>query len=267
MKTDHLSLARVIRAPHTAATLALALTACGGAFGEPTPRAEGQRLVTGALTPPDASTFSRRPVALELAAARLDARGEDPVLAFVAGPAIDPSSNGGRPVAFRVALPTDASFVLFFQVPVEGPGRVGQLVAPIRFTRDASGVLTDLLGGRSGGSETPLADVDLGVVDITVATGPGSAKVCDEAEGCTFTHQVIAGEGGSVNPLAINDTDGDGTPDLDDDDDDDDLIPDRADDDANGDALPDAAQTLDALTDGDADGTPDRFEASSELGG
>jgi hypothetical protein len=122
--------------------------------------------------------------------------------------------------------------------------------------------LTDVLSGRTGPSLVPLANLDLGVVDITVASEPGSDKVCDETTTCVRTYQVVVGEGDSRNPLAINDADGDGTPDLDDNNDDNDVTPDEGDEDGNGDGIPDGAQTIDALPDDDGNGLPDRFQAS-----
>lgn len=246
----------------------LTQTACGAFEGAGGEVGEGLRRVSGALLPPDPATFSRRPVALELVGAALDARSPDPLVVFVSGDPISPAANGEQPVPFRLALPEAQSFVLFFQVPVGGANGIGHLVAPIRFARSASGPFTDVLPGRAEGALVPLGDVELGVVEITVASGPGSDKVCEESDGCPRTHQVIVGEGGSKNPLQTNDADGDGTPDYDDSDDDDDLIPDDADEDGDGDLVPDTAETLDALADDDGNGTPDRFQSNADvLGG
>jgi len=225
------------------------LFACGGFDGDDTP-AEGRRLVTGQLVPPDASVFQKQHFALELVAASLDARAEDPLMSFVPGTSFSPSANGGLPVRFRIALPTNTSYVLFFQTPIEGTGGVGHLVAPMRYDAGARG-LTDVLSGRTGDSMVPLGDIDLGVVEIQVASS-----------GSPPTYQVILGEDSSMNPLSSSDADGDGTPDLDDGDDDNDLIPDDADEDANGDQIPDLFQSLDALADFDENGIPDRFQAT-----
>jgi hypothetical protein len=237
--------------------LTLVVAAGCGAFGGSDRPGEGNRLVSGRLTPPDAGTFARQPLALELVAASLDTRAEEPLLRFIPGIPFSPSANGGQPVTFRLAIPADETFVLFFQAPVEGTGGIGHLIAPLRFARDASGTLTDLSSGRVEGGNAPLLDVDLGVVEIGVA----SDTVGCESETCSRTYQVVLGEGASKNPLGVIDTDGDGTPDLDDADDDGDLIPDEADDDANGDGVPDQFQTLDALADFDDDGVPDRFQS------
>lgn len=237
----------------------LVLTGCEGFSGSDSP-AEGKRLIQGELMPPDPGLFTgRNHLAFELVAAVLDARQEDPLIGFAPGTPFSPSSNSGQPVTFRIALPVDQTFVLFFQAPVEGSRGVGQLVAPLRF-EDGTGTLTDVLPGRTGDAVAPPIDLDLGVVEITLA----SDTVCDEGENCARTYQVLLGEEGSRNPLATTDADGDGTPDLDDTDDDGDLIPDEADDDANGDGTPDQFQTLDALADFDGDGVPDRFQAKSQ---
>lgn len=235
------------------------LTGCGGFSGSDSP-ADGMRLVQGRLTPPGPELSSgRNHVAFELVAAALDARQEDPLLRFAPGTPFSPSSNAGQPVTFRIALPVDQTFVLFFQTPVEGSRGVGQLVAPLRFS-DGHGAQTDILPGRTGDAVAPPTDLDVGIVEITLA----SDTVCGEGENCSRTYQVLLGEGRSANPLATTDADGDGTPDLDDTDDDGDLIPDESDDDANGDGIPDQFQTLDALADYDGDGVPDRFQARSQ---
>jgi len=67
---------------------------------------------------------------------------------------------------------------MFFQTPVDGPNGVGQLVAPLRFPHDSSGTLTDILSGRLASNVAPMKDIDLGVVDVTVASAPSSDKVC-----------------------------------------------------------------------------------------
>lgn len=235
-------------------------SACSNSFtGSDDPIGEGRRLVIGKMRTPDPALFQKFPIAMELVGASLDATAPDPLQEFATGTPFSPSGNGDQPVTFRLAIASDRAYALFFQVPVEGAGGVGRLLAPVRFPKDASGALTDVLSGRTGPSQAPMANIDLGVIDITVASEPASDSVCDETESCVRTYQVIAGEGESKNPLATNDTDGDGTPDLDDNNDDNDVTPDDGDEDANGDGIPDLAQTIDALADDDADGIPDRF--------
>lgn len=243
-----------------AAVIALTTAACGTSFsGSDDLTGEGRRLISGRMRTPDPAIFQRQPIALELVGAALNATEPEPLIAFANGVPFSPAGNGDQPVSFRLALPVDRAFTLFFQVPTDGPNGVGRLIAPVRFAKDASGALTDVLSGRTGASAAPLSDIDLGVVDITVASAPGSDKVCDETTTCVRTYQVIAGDGDSKNPLAVNDTDGDGTPDLDDNNDDNDVTPDDGDEDANGDDIRDDAQTIDALADEDANGLPDRF--------
>jgi glycosidase len=238
----------------------LGLSACSNSFtGSDDPIGEGRRLVTGKMRTPDPAMFQKYPIALELVGASLDAQQPDPLQDFATGIPFSPSGNGDQPVTFRLALTTDRTYALFFQIPAEGTGGIGHLLAPLRFSKDSSGELTDVLSGRTGPSLSPMPSIDLGVIDITVASEPGSDKVCDETESCVRTYQVVVGEGESKNPLATNDTDGDGTPDLDDNNDDNDVTPDEGDEDANGDGTPDVAQTIDALADDDANGIPDRF--------
>lgn len=243
-----LSPTRAIRAMKSTLPVTLTLLAACGGFETSAPVA-GVRLITGQLEPPDPALFTRGQVALQLAAAELDAREEPALVSLVLGAAFNPSAQSGDPTRFRLAVPADRSFVLFFQVPVDNGVRLGRLAARVRFPRGASGDLTDLVGGR--GSDTGLStDLDLGVVKIA-ASGTSETGV---------SYVAVLGEDRSINPLAQNDVDGDGVPDVDDADDDDDLIPDEGDTDANGDDIPDEAQTLDALPDDDADLTPDLFE-------
>lgn len=236
----------------TVAALVLGSAACGGFEGSTSPG--GVRLVTGQLEPPPASVLSRGQVALQVAAAQLDARESPALVGLVLGASFSPGANGGAPVRFRLALPVEHSHVLFFQVPVDGAGRLGQLVARVRFPRSSTGELGDLIGGR--GSEVAVAgELDLGVVKISSARASQGGDL-------PASFVAVLGEEGSKNPLAQNDVDGDGVPDLDDADDDDDLIPDEGDPDDDGDDIPDDQQTLDALPDGDGDLIPDLFEST-----
>ncbi len=234
--------------------LLVAITACGsdefeGAAGPPT----GHRLITGAITPPSASDLAQSTVALQVAAVAIDARQPQPFTAFKVSPAFDPGANGGLPVSFSMALPVDTSFMLYLQVPVGGREGLGTLVARMRFATDDSGALTDVINGRAVGVSTPLASLELGTMKISADS---------TSNGGLAENVVLLGEGGSVNPLALNDADGDGSPDLSDPDDDGDLIPDDVDDDANGDGIPDASQGYDSLRDRDANGdrVPDPFQ-------
>ena len=150
---------------------------------------------------------------------------------------------------FSLSIPDDRPHVLFFQVPVARKGALGQFVARIRFARDASGRLSDILNGRAPGVTARLADLDLATVKIAVGRTSngmdGASPLADNV--------AVLGEGDSRNPLKINDTDGDGTPDHDDPDDDNDLTPDVGDTDANGDGVPDAQQGFEALLALDSD--------------
>jgi glycosidase len=240
---------------------ALAVAACGGGFDGTTTRPTGLRLVTGRLLPPDPTTFQRAPLALELVGATIDTRADEVLTAFYSGTPVSPSENGVAGVTVSLAIPDNKAVALFLQTPVDGPNGIGQLVAPLRFPRDQSGTPTDILSGRTAANIAPMKDIDLGVMEVTVATAPSSDKVCQGKE-CRRTYQVLLGMGESMNPLKANDTDGDGTADYDDPDDDNDLIPDDADMDANGDGVPDAAETIDALPDVDGDGVPDRLQTS-----
>jgi len=244
------------RAKTQLCALLLAFCACNNDFDGTGETPEGQRLVTGRLVPPAPMDLSRRPIALQIAAAAIDAREEEPIRAFVVSPPFNPAGNGGRPVSFRIGLPIERSFILFLQVPVDASNRIGELVARFRFPRSASGELADVLSGRLPTLSTPLADLDLGVVQITGADpSPGASPLAGNV--------VLLGEGTAINPLALNDTDGDGSPDFDDPDDDNDLVPDEGDDDANGDGVPDAQQTFDALRhlDENGDQIPDVFQS------
>jgi len=228
--------------------LLLLAAACGGA--DPGAAPDGVRVVTGRLLPPDAALFSRMQVALQFAAVALDARESSPLVDLHVGPAFNPGANGGQPVTFNLALPADQTFVLFFQVPVDSGQRLGRLAARITFAKNGAGDLATLLPGRlsDGG---PVSDLDLGVVNIESVRA---------SEGMDGSHVATLGSGGSSNPLAQNDVDGDGVPDVDDADDDDDLVPDEGDTDANGDDVPDDQQTLEALQDDNANDVPDLFE-------
>lgn len=236
--------------------LLLGCLGCDGFDGESTP-AEGRRLITGRLTPPTEAVFGRQQVALELVGAALDARAEEPITLFAPGISFSPSANAGEAVPFRLSIPEDTSLSLFFQAPVEGPGGIGSLIAPLRFP-NGRGALTDLLPGRSRDSNAPIPSIELGTVRLTIASQPSDS--CD-GQACSPTYQVLVGEGDSTNPLAVSDSDGDGTVDLDDPDDDGDLIPDDLDPDHDGNDVPDQFQSLDSLSDADGDGVPDRFQA------
>ena len=230
-------------------------TACTGGFdGEPLPP-DGSRLISGRLEPPAPELLSRRQVALQLVAISIDAREEQPVRDFSVGVPFNPSGEGAEPSTFRIAVPTDRSVALFFQVPVDSGRDLGQLVARVRFAANASGELTDLISGRTRNAPE-LRDLELGIVKIT---RPGASQPGD-GEGRIGENVVILGEDASINPLAVNDIDGDGVPDLEDADDDDDLIPDEGDLDANGDDIPDESQSLAALGDEDGDSIPDLLE-------
>jgi hypothetical protein len=231
-------------------------SACAGGFsGEITPP-EGTRVVSGKLDPVDPEVLSRSQVALQLVAVAIDAREEAPIREVVVGVPFNPAGDGASPSTFRIAIPTDRSVALFFQVPIDSGRGIGQLAARVRFAKNGSGDLTDVLSGRTRNAPT-LLDLDLGRVKITAPSasqpGEGGARIGDNV--------AILGEGESANPLSINDIDGDGTPDLEDSDDDDDLIPDDGDQDANGDDIPDLEQSLEALTDSDDDSVPDVLEA------
>jgi hypothetical protein len=243
--------------------LALGLSGCNNIDSSTaTQPAPGWRLVTGHLNTPDPRLFAKQPLALELVGASLDARARDPVIAFYSGTPVSTASNGREPVTVRLAIPEDHSLVLFFQIPTDGYSGIGQLVAPLRFQRNASGVLTDVIRGRLPTSTVPLKDLDLGVVDITVASGPALDSACSGA-GCLRAFQVTLGMGSSSNPLKTNDINGNGVSDYDDPDSNNDFIPDDSEPVSNGEGIPDAAQSLSALPDANMDGIPDRFESTS----
>jgi hypothetical protein len=251
--------------------VSIAVSACGFGFEDSKGvRPKDGRLVYGKMRPPSPMLFTRQPLALELVAASLDARADEPVLAFYSGTPFSPAANGGLLVSFRLAIPSrrvrsdgssvPATVVMFFQVPVDRGNGIGHLIAPLRFARNASGKLTDLLYGKIGTSAVPMKDLDLGTVEMTLATRPAPpAGGTAEATNCRPTYQVLLGEGESNNPLKINDADGDGIPDFDDPDTNKDMIPDELEVDADQDAVPDVAQSLDALPDGEGCGVPDRF--------
>ena len=223
--------------------LAVLITSCGGDLSNPSGPPAGHRLVTGRLVPPSQTELSRQPIALQLAALSIDGRMDPPIVSRVVSRSFSPAANGGQPVSFSLALPDDRPHVLLFQVPVARQDALGQLVARVRFAQDANGTLGDVLNGRAPGVTARLADLDLGTVKISVGrtSNPpdGTSPLADNV--------AVLGEGDSRNPLKINDTDGDGTPDLDDADDDNDLTPDMGDSDANGDGIEDAQQRFDVL--------------------
>lgn len=232
--------------------------ACGGTFDGDATTPVGHRLITGRLVPPTQSELTRQPVALQLAAASIDARLDPPIVSFSASVPFSPSSNAGQPVRFRLSVPSDQSFILLFQVPVDGREGLGQMVSRVRFARSSAGDLTDLVSGRSADLGVPARDLDLGVVKIEGSAASNGTSGASPLAG----NVVLLGEGDAINPLGLNDTDGDGTPDIDDADDDNDLVPDEVDDDANGDQIPDASQVFDALShlDTDLDQIPDIFQ-------
>lgn len=236
------------------AITALSVVACGGFDGEGQ-RPEGVRVISGKLAPLDPTVLGPRQVALQLAAARLDAREPAPLVELLSGTPFNPAGEGTAPASFRLALPTDRTYVLIFQVPVGDGSGPGQIAGRVRFSASPGGPLTDLLSGRTRDAPV-LRDLDLGVVKITRPAASegadGSSRIGDNV--------VILGEGESIHPLAGNDIDGDGVPDLEDPDDDDDLIPDEGDLDANGDDIPDQSQSLDALPDDDGNGVPDAMQ-------
>ncbi|MFO0726848.1 MAG: hypothetical protein U1E65_23890 [Myxococcota bacterium] len=223
-----------------------ALAACNGFEGGNT-KPDGVRILSGRIVPPDPTLLSRGQVALELAAASVDASQESPVRAFAAGLSFNPADGS----SFRIALPSDHAFVLFFQVPRTSAPEPGTLVARLRFPKNAAGDLTDILPAK-GENAPDLQDIDLGTVEITRPANASGNQAADNV--------VLLGEKQSKNPLAAQDSDGDGVPDKDDPDDDDDLIPDEGDDDANGDGVADRFQSLDSLADMDGDRVPDALE-------
>jgi glycosidase len=229
--------------------LGLLLAGCGNGFtSSSTQPPPDYRLITGHLSPPDPRIFAKQPLALELVGVSLDARAQDPVLAFYSGTPVSATSNGRDPATVRLAVPQTHSLVLFFQIPTDGYSGIGQMVAPLRFPRNASGMLTDVIRGKMPSSTVPLKDIDLGVMDITMS-------------GRSF--QVLLGMGSSVNPLKINDINGNGVSDFDDPDSNNDFIPDDQETVSNADGVPDADESLNALPDADGDGIPDRFESTS----
>ncbi len=219
---------------------------CSGFDGEGM-RPDGIRVVSGRIIAPDPRVLFRGQVALQLAAVSIDAREDAPVRAFAAGTAFNPAEGG----SFRIALPSDHAFVLFFQVPKTSAPEPGTLVARFRFPKNAGGDLGDVLGAKAQNAPD-LADLDLGTVEISRPQLSGGNGPADNI--------VLLGEKQSKNPLSVQDSDGDGVPDKDDPDDDDDLIPDDGDDDANGDGVPDRLQSLDSLADEDGDRVPDALE-------
>ena len=238
-----------------AGLVALALCACGTGFDGSAAPAEGHRLVTGALVPP---TFVKNAVALQLAAVAIDTSQDAPIRAVVTSAPFGPAANDGRPVPFRLAMPFEGTFILVLQTPGSAQQGIGELVARVRFARDAAGTMTDLVSGRLPGSPAPMADLDLGTVKIAT---PAASNASNGGPKPT-DNLVLLGEGTAINPLSKNDVDGDGTPDVDDSDDDNDLIPDEGDEDADGDGIADAMQTFEALLAYDAnnDGVPDPFQ-------
>ncbi|MBI4818769.1 MAG: hypothetical protein HY791_21040 [Deltaproteobacteria bacterium] len=228
---------------------ALVVSACG-AFGEPSAPVEGERLISGRLVPPSPADVGPTVIALEPLALALDARA-DPKIALVRrGEAFNPAANGGEPVAFRLSLPSDRTFLLLFQTPGQGQSGLGRLVARFRFPADGSGASTDLLSAPLPG--VPAPDLELGTVKITTSRAvEGDREAFVLFDGTT-----------DRNPLGQNDVDGDGAPDLEDADDDADFIPDEGDLDSDGDGIPNADQGFDVLLamDQDGDHVPDALD-------
>jgi hypothetical protein len=160
---------------------------------------------------------------------------------------------GQRPtLPFSVVVPCEMSVNLLLQVPTtDGGSAPGQLVAAMRFLPGEALELTTLVDQQQAdlcGAKSNI--IDLGIVELELAQPE------------ILTSGVITlGEGNSVNPLALIDTDGDGTMNLADPDDDNDGTPDSNDSDAAGDGISDEAQLLSALPDDDQNATPDLFEA------
>lgn len=234
-----------------ALALAFTFVGCGGI--EQTALPQNQRLISVQITPEDASKLSLQSVALQLAAVSVDARLDSPVLDFQASNPISPNANAGAPVRMDLTLPMDGSYLIYIQVPIDGRKGLGKMVARLRFPTGQADAWSGLLSGRSAGVTTALSDLDLGILSL-VSTNTGDDSSRDIV--------IELGDGTSENPLSINDSDADGTPDFDDADDDNDFIPDTVDEDANGDGIPDQQQSYEALLrfDTDGDQVPDIFQ-------
>jgi hypothetical protein len=243
-------------------------TACTGPYDGHLGPATGTRLISGKLLPPSPKELAIQTVGLQLAAVQIDARQDAPILSVTTGPLFDPAADGsGKPAAFRISVPEDESVVLILQTPVGSGVGLGRLVARMLFAVDHQGDRTDLLNGRLPSNRAQLADIDLGTAEITstpVAAQGSQSSTQAEALSPYAGKVVVLGDGASVDPLSINDCDGDGVPDLDDSDWNKNGVPNDADPDANGDGIPDADQTYSALLgsrfDADGDGVPDVFQ-------
>lgn len=197
---------------------------------------EGFRLVTGELLVPREDDFGGAPNQGMSFAALVDDPASGGVVLAVGDP-FNPSQSGaagGERVRFSLLVPVEQKAALFFQTtPASGAGNdPGRFVARLRFAA----------GGESSSSILPPGEGTLDLGLVVVAAGDLS----------TIVDNVASPE---ENPLALVDTDGDGTPDADDADDDADGIPDVDDD-------RDSQQEAIGLTDAALEAALDAFAGS-----
>jgi len=222
----------------TLAALAALLSTTGCVeFAGQGARPDGHRLVSGKLRLPDDGIVGRQVTGLQIAAIAVSLdESLSTVVEVFPSDVFDPAVNRGE-TAFTLTVDARRSFNLVLQVPRGGGTGPGSYLGGLYFSSGA--------GGDSSLVPHGVTDLALGVVEAV------------ENAASTADNRLLVDE--SRNPLALVDSDGDGTVDLVDEDDDSDEIADVNDDDVAGDEVPDVLQTLVGL-DADGDGVPDLLE-------
>ena len=201
-------------------------------------RPEGFRLVTGNVSIPTNGFVDGQTTGLQVAAIAVEGSGEStPSAKVYVSDVFDPSLESDA--SFVLAVDGDYAFNLILQVP-GGGGGAGTFLGALWFDSGATGETTLI----------PRGETDLDIRELDAISNDPNLR----------SDNVLRAADTGRNPLALIDSDGDGTADLTDADDDDDGVSDVSDEDVAGDGTDDARQLLSALPDEDANGIADLLE-------